>query len=697
MLRLSVTIFLSAFLLFQVQPLIAKVILPWFGGGPAVWTACMLFFQVILLGGYAYAHLISTRFSRRTGSGIHIAVLLISLAFLPIMPEEAVWKRADVVQPTAFILWLLLANVGVPYFLLSSTAPLVQHWFSVTYSNHSSYRLYALSNTGSLLALLTYPLVVEPTLTLGSQVGSWSMAYGVFVLLCVWSAWRAMAATGSVTSCVGRTAAAGNFGVGISTPATLDIFLWLGLATAGSIMLLATTNQMSQEIAVAPFLWVVPLALYLATFIITFQHEQWYSRFHFGLLMGVSSIVATAVLFGGVFVPLWVQILAYSATMFACCMTCHGELYRLRPDPTHLTLFYLVVASGGVLGGLFVAGVAPLIFDGYWEYHVGLIACIFLTQLAWLSAGVSVRAFASRTTLFIRLGLMLGALAMVLYAHVRLGGRGVVEASRNFYGVLTISRDHDEVGEKLVLTHGRVVHGEQYQDPDKKRWPTTYYGLRSGVGLALQHHPRHHPSKGASSLNVGIVGLGVGTVSAYGKPGDKLRFYEINPDVARLAEERYSYNSDSEARVKVVLGDARVQLERELTQHGSHGFDVMAIDAFSSDAIPIHLITREAAKLFWGHLAPDGILTFHISNRSLDLSPVTRALTEVCDCEPVRIQSPAQPRRGVSDSTWVILTSNRLFLDASEVKEAVVPWTDEDRPPFLWTDDFAGLWQVLKW
>ena len=697
MLRLSVTIFLSAFLLFQVQPLIAKVILPWFGGGPAVWTTCMLFFQVVLLGGYAYAHLISTRFSRRTGSGIHIAVLLISLAFLPITPEAAVWKSTDVTQPTRFILWLLLANVGVPYFLLSSTAPLVQHWFSLTYSKHSSYRLYALSNTGSLLALLTYPLVVEPTLTLGSQVGAWSVAYGAFVLLCVWSAWRGMAVSGSVTSSADRTAAAGNLGVGRSSPTTLDVLMWLGLAAAGSIMLLATTNQMSQEVAVVPFLWVLPLTIYLATFIITFEHERWYNRFHFGLLMGVTSIVATAILFGGIFVPLWVQIPAYSATMFACCMTCHGELYRSRPDPTHLTLFYLMVAAGGVLGGLFVAGLAPVIFNGYWEYHVGLIACIFLAQLAWLRAGVSVRVFASRTTLFIRLGLMLGALAMVLYAHVRLGGRGVVEASRNFYGVLKISRDHDEVGEKLVLTHGRVVHGEQYQDPDKKQWPTTYYGPQSGVGLALQHHPHRHSSEGTSSLNVGIVGLGVGTVSAYGKLGDKLRFYEINPDVARFAEEIYSYNSDSAARVEVVLGDARVQLERELAQHGSRGFDVMAIDAFSSDAIPIHLVTREAARLYWDHLTHDGILTFHISNRSLDLSPVTRALAEVCDCEPMRLQSPAQPRSGVSASTWVSLTSNRAFLDASEVKEAVIPWTDEDRPPFIWTDDFAGLWEILKW
>ena len=278
-----------------------------------------------------------------------------------------------------------------------------------------------------------------------------------------------------------------------------------------------------------------------------------------------------------------------------------------------------------------------------------------------------------------------------------LADEAFVEASRNFYGVLKISREHDEVGEKLVLTHGRVVHGEQYQDPDKKRWPTTYYGPQSGVGLAVQHHPRRHSSVGASSLHVGVVGLGVGTVSAYGQPGDKLRFYEINPDVARFAKELYSYNSDSAALVEVVTGDARVQLERELTQQGSRGFDVLAIDAFSSDAIPIHLVTREAARLFWGHLAHDGILTFHISNRSLDLSPVTRALAEVCDCEPVRVQSPEQPRRGVSVSTWVILTSNRPFLDASEVKEAVVPWTDDDRPPFIWTDDFASLWQILKW
>ena len=697
MVRLSATIFLSAFLLFQVQPLIAKYILPWFGGGPAVWTACMLFFQVVLLGGYAYAHLISTRLSRRVGGSVHIAALLVSLAFLPISPDAEIWKRADVGEPTGFILWLLLANVGVPYFLLSSTTPLVQRWFSQAYPEHSPYRLYALSNTGSLLALLTYPFVVEPSFTLGSQVGGWSVAYGGFTALCAWSAWRGIPASGGGAGTPSDPAATVEDEDERATPGAIDILMWLSLAAAGSIILLATTNQMSQEVAVVPFLWVVPLALYLLTFIITFEHERWYNRFHFGLLMGVSSIAATAVLFGGVFVPLWVQIVVYSATLFACCMTCHGELYRSRPDPAHLTLFYLMVAAGGALGGLFVAAVAPVIFNSFWEYHVGLIACIFLTQLAWLRSGVSVRAFGSRSALYLRLGLMAGALALVLYAHVQLSGQGVVEASRNFYGVLKVSRDHDEVGEKLALTHGRIVHGEQYRDSDKKGWPTSYYGPQSGVGLAMQHHPRRHASEGESTLKVGVVGLGVGTVSAYGWPGDTIRFYEINPAVVRFADSIFSYNADSEAQVDVVLGDARVQLELELARNGPHGFDVLAIDAFSSDAIPIHLITREAAELYWKHLADDGILAFHISNRSLDLAPVTRALADVCGCEAVGTHSPEVLDKGVKLSNWVILTSNRAFLDSPAVREAAVGWSRDDQPPLLWTDDFASLWQVLKW
>jgi len=696
MLRLSVTIFLSAFLLFQVQPLIAKVILPWFGGGPAVWTACMLFFQVVLLGGYAYAHLISTHLSRRVGSLIHIAALMVSLAFLPITPEAEIWKRADITQPTGFILWLLLANVGVPYFLLSSTTPLVQRWFSDSYSNHSPYRLYALSNTGSLLALLTYPFLVEPTLTLGTQVGIWSVGYGAFAVLCAWSAWRAVSAKLQTDTGV-DVAADGDSGDDRPAPTTVSILLWLGLAAAGSIMLLATTNQMSQEVAVIPFLWVIPLALYLVTFIITFEHERWYNRFHFGLLMGVSSILATAVLFGGVFVPLWAQIVVYAGTLFACCMTCHGELFRSRPDPAHLTLFYLVVSAGGALGGLFVAAVAPVIFDGYWDYHVGLIACVFLTQLAWLRSGVKVRGFSARGALYLRLGLMVSALALVLYAQVRIRSHGMVAASRNFYGVLQISRHDDEVGEKLALTHGRIVHGQQYQDPEKRKWATAYYGPQSGVGLAALHHPRRSAAGGASGLNVGVVGLGVGTVSAYGKPGDKLRFYEINPEVVRLAKKPYTYIADSKADVDIVLGDARVQLERELAQQGPHRFDVLAIDAFSSDAIPIHLITREATEVYWEHLADDGILTFHISNRSLDLTPVTRALADVCHCEVVRTESPDDPKSGVSFSTWVLLTSNRAFLDTPAVRDSIVPWDDSDRPPLLWTDDFASLWQVLKW
>jgi hypothetical protein len=318
-----------------------------------------------------------------------------------------------------------------------------------------------------------------------------------------------------------------------------------------------------------------------------------------------------------------------------------------------------------------------------------------LTLVAWFRGGVVVGSLVSRNALYVRLGLMVGAFVVVLLAHVQLRAHGVVEASRNFYGLLKVSRSEGPAGEKLDLMHGRILHGEQYQDPEKKKWPTAYYGPKSGVSLAIQHHPRRDSPNAA--LKIGVIGLGVGTVSTFGRAGDTIRFYEINPEVIRLADKIFSYNADSKARIETVLGDARVRLEQELTQQGSQEFDVLAIDAFSSDAIPTHLITREAFEVYWRHMAKDGVLAFHISNRSLDLAPVTRALGEGCSCEALRTLQPEDVSKGVKRATWVLLTTNRRFLDSAAVREAAAPWNDDDKPPLFWTDDFASLWQVLKW
>ena len=693
MLCFCLTIFLSAFLLFQVQPLIARYILPWFGGGPAVWTACMLFFQILLLVGYAYAHAISSRMVRGPQVWLHLVLLGISVWFLPIEPDPAVWKPLQSDEPTAHILLLLLANIGVPYLLLSSTAPLLQRWFSLTFPSSSPYRLYALSNTGSLLALLTYPILVEPNLTLGRQVDVWSAGFGVFAVLCGWSALRFVRHPSGAADVPPR----GVSNVPERGPDLPTVLLWLGLSAIGSVMLLATTNQMCQEVAVVPFLWVLPLSLYLLTFIISFHHERWYRRRPFGVLLVASSISAVIVLAGGAFVPLWAQLGVHSVTVFACCMACHGELARSKPHPRYLTLFYLVVAAGGALGGAFVALAAPRLFAGYWEYHVGLAGCLLLVLICWYRDGVGSGMFQRPADLWIRVGVVYVLLVSVLAYQAHAQSRSALAVSRNFYGILRLNEGSDLAGAKRTLMHGRIVHGYQYQDTGKRQWPTAYYGPDSGVGLALRRHPSRRPSNPhRKALRVGIVGLGAGTLAAYGRPADYFRFYEINPQVLRYSEEYFTYRRDAGATVDVILGDARIRMEREIEEGAPQRFDILVVDAFSSDAIPIHLITREASDLYWKHLRDDGVLLFHISNRSLDLAPITRALAERCGCEAIRIQSPKDEHRGVSKATWVVLTRNRDFLEVEAIRNAAQPWTDNDRPPLLWTDDYAALWQILK-
>ena len=362
MLRFGVTIVLSAFLLFQVQPLIGKYILPWFGGGPAVWTTCLLFFQLVLLVGYAYAHWSSSRLSPRAQSSVHLVLLAGSLLVLPIAPSP-LWKPLPEDPPTAQILLLLTATVGLPYLLLSSTAPLVQKWFSESLPGRSPYRLYSLSNAGSLLALLTYPFLFEPWLALRNQVLSWSIAYGVFVVLSGWSAFRA-GFVDSAPKSVPDSPKDGDSKNAGRPPSAVTIALWVAFSAVGATLLLATTNQMCQEIAVVPFLWVVPLAIYLLTFIISFDSERWYDRRVFGFLVGASAAASLSALSAGLHIQLSVHIIAYSIALFACCMCCHGELAKMKPDPSHLTLFYLMMSAGGALGGIFTALIAPRIFYG---------------------------------------------------------------------------------------------------------------------------------------------------------------------------------------------------------------------------------------------------------------------------------------------------------------------------------------------
>ncbi len=676
---IPLTIFLSAFLLFQVQPMIGRYVLPWFGGGPAVWTNCMLFFQTMLLAGYGYAHWLGSRRSR-VQSWVHLALLAVSLAFLPIAPRAALWKTTATDDPSGRILLLLAATIGGPYLLLSATTPLLQRWFHLTRPQEAPWRLYALSNVGSFLALFSYPLVLEPYFRLSAQTWMWSGLYVVFVALCGWTAWQMREAPAAEPRV--ESADAG--------PSVLDIAMWLALSACGSVLLLGTTSQITQEIAVFPFLWIAPLSIYLLTFILTFESDRWYRRGVFAVLAGVLAPVTCAVITLSVAISVWKQFAVYSGALFATCMVCHGELARSRPSPRHLTAFYLTIAAGGALGGVFAALVAPRVFSEFSEYPIGLAGACILGFLCWMRSGALAqwtgRNFAVRVPL---MALMFGGIISVYAAAIN--KQPGIESRRNFYGILRVVERRDKNGLLRELSHGRVQHGFQYLDPDKHSWPTSYYGPHSGVALGIDALP--HPRR------VAVVGLGAGTLAAWGREGDTYRFYEINPNVEPIARKWFTFLGDSKARTEVVLGDARIQLERELAEGRSHDFDLIAVDAFSGDAIPMHLLTAECAEIYRQRLAPGGIIALHISNRALDLEPVTRGMARYLGWQArmmVVARDLLDEDKGESSSRWVLLTERRETFTNSKIRDTILGWSSSKEPVITWTDDFASLWPILR-
>jgi len=694
MIRYPLTIFLSAFLLFQVQPLIGKAILPWFGGSPAVWTACMLFFQVLLLGGYSYAHFVTTRLNGRTLAIVHGGLLLASLVFLPAVPDAA-WKPEGGALPVGRILGLLGLTIGLPYFLLSTTGPLLQESFHRE-TGRTPYRLYSLSNLGSLLALLTYPFVFEPQFALRTQQLAWSTGYGLFVALCLWSSAAFIRVWRPTAEEVEQAAVKD-----VPRPSLGRILLWLALAACGSLMLLATTNQLCQEVTSVPLLWVLPLSLYLLSFILCFDHEWWYHRGVFMVLLVGSILLACYAIFEGNSLTMWDQLGIYSVTLFVCCMVCHGELVKAKPDPRYATLFYLMVAAGGALGGVLVAIVAPMVLTGFWEYHLGLVSTVIL---AFVASSARATKTGSIPKPVVIVG---GTVVMVLAAAVGLmlgrtnaGYQTTLEATRNFYGALKVNREESsqaDNGAMIELIHGSIQHGFQYEDEDRKNWPTSYYGRMSGVGMAIEHHPRRKAADSADrTLRIGVVGLGSGTLASYGREGDSLRFYEINPEVIRLSDKWFTYRKDTKAKVDVILGDARLELERELDADNPQKFDVLAIDAFSSDSIPMHLLTKESVEMFLKHLAPDGILCIHISNRYLDLKGVVLGIAQELNIPAALISSEGNTELGVNSASWVLLTQNWKFLNDPDVAELLIPSWPDVGEPLLWTDDYGSLWQIIQ-
>jgi len=672
MILYAVTIFLSAFLLFQVQPLIAKVILPWFGGSAAVWTICMLFFQVLLLAGYVYSHAyVRLRIPARRH--IHIALLAVAAATLPLAASTA-WKPAGGEDPTWRILGLLATSVGLPYFVLSTTGPLVQAWYARSHEGAAPYRLFALSNLGSMLALLSYPLAVEPLLTLGHQAAVWSMGFLVFALLCAALAWRS---GGAEAQRPAQADTADKPGPGLQA-------LWAGLACCASVLLLAFTGYMTLNIAAIPFLWVLPLALYLLSFVLCFEASGWYRRWLFLPLLaaGLAGVCVTLTRSNP---SIWTLIPLYSATLFTACMVCHGELARSKPHPQHLTGFYLMLALGGAAGGVLVGLVAPNVFEDLYELPIGMLALCVLVIAALLHDRTSVLHGRWNIAARIVFLALTAALAVALYRTYAENSTNTRVTSRNFYGVLNV-RDSGEGPDAMrALSHGTIIHGKQFLEPDRRDWPTSYYGRASGIGLALLDAREHAP------LRVGVVGLGAGTLAAYGMAGDVFRFYDINSDVVGLARSEFTFLKDSPAKVEVALGDARLSLEREPAQN----FDVLALDAFSSDAIPVHLLTVEAFKTYLRHMKPGGILAVHISNRYLDLVPVVQQAALHLSLEVRQVENDDDDEAGVYRSDWMLLSTSPAAFEGKLLKEAAERIDAVPRVR-LWTDDYSDLYRILK-
>jgi SAM-dependent methyltransferase/MFS family permease len=598
---------------------------------------------------------------------VHTILLLAAIALLPIAPGEA-WKPQGEEEPVSHILLLLVVAVGLPYFLLSATSPLLQAWFARARPGEDPYRLFAVSNLASVLALVGYPFLVEPYLGNQQQVWIWSGLFVAFALLCAAVSW-----IGSERGTAVEAAAEDD-----KPPSRADYVLWLSLSAAGSVMLLAVTNHITQNIASIPLLWLAPLTLYLITFIFAFEGRSLYRPAYWWsvVLVWTGGMVWLLVDKDRQF-DLWLQLGVYLSGLFVACMFCHGELYRSRPQPRYLTAFYLTVSAGGALGGLFVAVVAPLIFNGYFELGVGLVAVALLAAVRFAGVNLAAR--------LASLAVLLAAAGCAVYDGIKFQ-KDVTVSSRNFYGVMRIKEFGTPGGEDHLrrLLHGVILHGEQYLSETRRRTATTYYQVTSGVGAAILSL-RERPAN-----RVGVIGLGAGTLAAYGRQGDTYRFYDINPQVVVAAKRDFTYLSDSGARIEIAIGDARLNLERERPQQ----FDVLAIDAFSSDSIPVHLITREALGVYLRHMKPDGIVAFHVSNRFLNLVPVAARLAAEHGAYAVLVDEESEEDR--TTSTWVLVSRDKKALERPEIVDAgaTQPETRDDWR--TWTDDYSNLVQILK-
>jgi spermidine synthase len=660
--------FLSAFLLFLLEPIAARQVLPLFGGSAAVWTTCLVFFQCALLAGYLYAHLLATRLTPRAQAAMHIVLLTGAILSL----EMRVQPNADAVtwHPILTLLKLLTATIGLPFLTLAATSPLLQSWRSHSNDGNPPWWLYALSNAGSLLALLLYPSIVEPKLALRSQALVWDAGFCIFAALC-----------GALALQHRRSPATPPIPNNAAAPESKTSLLWILLPACASMLLCAVTNHLGENIASIPLLWIVPLAAYLLSFIVAFASEHAWPRFLSVRMLALTLAIFAYLLYTSrTALPLQISIPIYTAALFFACLYCHAELYRLRPSGAALTRYYLLISFGAALGAICVGIVAPNIFHANHDLAITVIVLAatalaaswqsgWIPRLIWISAVI--------------------ALVYVAFFQAAVLGEDTLVELRSFYGALRVTETHlpPEAETTRTLYHGRIQHGTQLFGNGLRTLPSSYYAHNSGVGLALDLCCGDRPAR------IGVVGLGAGTLAAYGKPGDDITFYEIDPLVERLARALFTYLRDSQATVHIVLGDARLSIARDKT---SPPYDVLVLDAFSGDAIPIHLLTAQAIALYRRHLQPGGVLAIHISSQYLDLTPQLALQAQNAGLHAVIVHSDANDARGIFTADWVLMTADQNFLRRPEIANAAQPL--RQIPGLrLWTDDYSSLLPLLKW
>jgi hypothetical protein len=803
MLIYALTIFISAFLLFQVQPMIAKIILPWFGGGAAVWSACLMFFQIALLLGYLYSHATTKWLKPRQQAMLHTVVLIVAVFLLPIMPGQQ-WKPLDEKDPLLRIFLLLCGIVGLPYLMLSTTGPLLQAWYSRASGGAMPYRLFALSNFGSFLALLSFPFVFEPRMTSVQQTNLWSVAFAVFAACAVIAGWKTVRAIPE--SSAGGAAASADDETPLAPIPFGRLLLWVALAACASIMLIAVSSHLTTNVAPIPFLWVVPLSIYLLTFILSFESDRVYSRGTFMPLLvaalGVAAFLLTEENRDG-FGPIYL----WSVILFISCMICHGELALQKPHPKQLTLFFLMVSVGGAIGGLFVAMAAPVFFNNYYELAISLGLCgvlamgilwdevpetwkqsqgwavvglavivlaelwyhahsylegypkyamfaltmafsfIVATGVTWIDflknpllgfswpvrivwaglllanlarlrfpdyASEGLEQFCLWTSFCAFAGLILcwrrgdegrldgdllryagvalcGALLVHLVYYQHQNGLGYRMIARNFYGGLKVrdeAQDEETTGNR-ALVHGTINHGAQLLDPARRREPTSYYGPKSGFGKAVK---ALRELAGANGIRVGITGLGAGVTASFCRPGDYFRFYELNPMVLEIARTQFTFYNDCPADKDVYLGDGRLALERQ----NSHQFDLLAMDAFSSDSVPVHLLTKEAFGLYVKHLKSDGVVAINVSNRYLNLVPVVTRNGHEFGMKVALVEDDGNDADFYSATSWMLCSRSTSLFKSAEFQGKNVSFPEDSPNIRQWTDAFSNLFQIMK-